>query len=63
MRIDLAHVAPKNIHDVSTRPGQDFWNFSNPRTDKTMQALKDVVRTSEVMVRGRIPGDAIIEFF
>ena len=63
VRIDLAHVAPKNIHDVSTRPGQDFWNFSNPRTDKTMQALKDVVRTSEVMVRGRIPGDAIIEFF
>jgi hypothetical protein len=47
--------------DVSTRAGQDFWSFSNPKatTKGRVQALKDVVRTSEVMIRGRIPGEAI----
>jgi hypothetical protein len=63
VRIDLAYIAPKNIHDLSTRKGQDTWNFSNPGSDKAMQALKDVVRTSEVLVRGTIPGRAITERF
>jgi hypothetical protein len=64
VRIDLAYIAPKNIHDVSTRQGQDFWNFNNPAAGTAaLQALKDVVRTSEVLIRGTIPGKAIIEFF
>jgi hypothetical protein len=65
VRIDLAYVSPANIHDVSTRRGQDFWNFSNPSptSGAAVQALKDVVRTSEVLIRGRIPGRAILEHF
>jgi len=64
VRIDLAYIAPKNIHDLSTRQGQDFWNFSHPAVGTAaMQALKDVVRTSEVLVRGTIPGKAILERF
>jgi hypothetical protein len=64
VRIDLAYISPKNIHDASTRRGQDFWNFSNPQAGTAaMQALKDVVRTSEVLIRGTIPGKAIVELF
>jgi hypothetical protein len=61
VRVDLSFLAQKNISDVSTRAGQDFWSFSNPKatTKGRVQALKDVVRTSEVMIRGRIPGEAI----
>ena len=61
VKIDLTFIAKNDIHDVSTRKGQDTWNFSNPDAANTggVQALKDVVRTSEVIIRGRIPAKAV----
>ncbi len=47
------------IFDPTTRKGQDAWNFSDPKTDIRRQALEDVVRTQEVLIKGEIPHDAI----
>jgi hypothetical protein len=63
VRIDLSYIDSKNLFDVSQRGGQDYWSFSNPGGGAQLQALKDVVRTSEVLIRGRIPASAIVERF
>ncbi|GAA4085557.1 eCIS core domain-containing protein [Streptomyces shaanxiensis] len=62
VRIDLLQVAPKNIFDLTKRENQSLWQLSNPKTPKMEQALQDVVRTQEVLVKGEIPGAAIVEF-
>ncbi|MFC5218307.1 eCIS core domain-containing protein [Streptomyces coerulescens] len=62
VRIDLLQVAPKNIFDLTKRENQSLWKLSNPKTSKMEQALQDVVRTQEVLVKGEIPGAAIVEF-
>lgn len=61
VRIDLLKIAAKNIHDPTTRKGQDTWKFSHPKDPQgpIRQALEDVVRTQEVLIRGEIPQDAI----
>ncbi len=63
IRIDLSYIEPKKIYDTSQRQGQDFWAFSKLGKDIKRQALKDVVRTSEIMIRGRIPPGAIVDHF
>jgi len=53
------------IFDLTTRRGQDTWNLSNPEFTKgakagtSRQALEDVVRTQEVLIKGDIPPEAI----
>jgi hypothetical protein len=50
---------------MTTRRGQDTWNLSNPeftragKAGTSRQALEDVVRTQEVLIKGDIPPDAI----
>jgi hypothetical protein len=59
VRIDLDFIKAGNLRDLSTRVGQDLWNFSDPGSDKAKQALADVIRTKEVLVKGEIPPEAI----
>jgi hypothetical protein len=61
VHIDLLLIAAKNIFDTTTRLGQDRWNLSNPDPKKgaSRQAIEDVVRTQEVLIRGDIPPKAI----
>lgn len=59
VRVDLLKISPKKLYDLTTRKGQDTWNLSNPKTDIKRQALEDVVRTQEVLIKGEIPPDAI----
>jgi hypothetical protein len=39
--------------------GQDEWNFTNQKTDIGKQALADVKRTQEVLIKGTIPAKAL----
>jgi len=65
VRIDLLLISSKIIFDLTTRRGQDTWNLSNPEFTKgakagtSRQALEDVVRTQEVLIKGDIPPEAI----
>ena len=59
VKIDLLWLSPKVIYDPTTKKGQDAWNFSDPKTNIVRQALEDVVRTEEVLIRGEIPQKAI----
>ncbi|HEX8115014.1 MAG TPA: hypothetical protein VF516_45110, partial [Kofleriaceae bacterium] len=65
VRIDLSLISSKVIFDLTTRRGQDTWNLSNPEFTKgakagtSRQALEDVVRTQEVLIKGDIPPEAI----
>ncbi|MEU2512100.1 eCIS core domain-containing protein [Streptomyces syringium] len=58
VRIDLLQISPKNIFDLTTKKAQDMWNLSHPKKDTTKQALQDVIRTREVLIKGEIPVDA-----
>jgi hypothetical protein len=62
VRIDLLHVSPKKIFDLTTKKGQDQWQLSNPKTPTRRQVLEDVIRTQEVLIKGEIPPDAIEKF-
>ncbi|HEX7841730.1 MAG TPA: DUF4157 domain-containing protein [Kofleriaceae bacterium] len=59
VRIDLLKISPKRIHDLTTKKGQDRWGLSHPKTDIKRQALEDVIRTQEVLIKGEIPFEAI----
>ncbi|MER7202317.1 hypothetical protein [Streptomyces sp. NPDC000188] len=59
IEIDLAHINPDYILDLTTRKGQQEWNLKAPGKTIRQQALRDVVRTQEVLVRGGIPKEAI----
>ncbi|MFE7167632.1 hypothetical protein [Streptomyces sp. NPDC057616] len=59
IEIDLAHINPDYILDLTTRAGQQEWNLKAPGKTIMQQALRDVVRTQEVLVRGGIPKEAI----
>ncbi len=59
VRIDLFRVSPKVIFDLTTRKGQDAWELSDPDTPIKRQALEDVIRTEEVLIKGEIPQRAI----
>ena len=59
VKIDLLWISPKVIFDLTTRKGQDTWKFSDPKTPIVRQALEDVVRTQEVLIKGEIPQEAI----
>ncbi|MFE9822853.1 DUF4157 domain-containing protein [Streptomyces sp. NPDC005791] len=59
IEIDLAHINPDYILDLTTRKGQREWNLTTPGKKIMQQALRDVVRTQEVLVRGTIPKAAI----
>ncbi|HEU4727812.1 MAG TPA: hypothetical protein VFT22_07990, partial [Kofleriaceae bacterium] len=61
VRIDLLHISPKKVFDLSTRKGQDRWELSNPTSSVKRQVLEDVIRTQEVLIKGEIPYDAIEE--
>ncbi|MFF4749619.1 eCIS core domain-containing protein [Streptomyces sp. NPDC002514] len=58
-RIDLSYVNPKNIFDLTTTVGQREWKLDSPGTAVLQQALRDVVRTQEVLIKGIIPQGAI----
>ena len=58
-RIDLLYVSPKVIFDLTTKKGQDRWELSSPDRKVTRQALEDVIRTQEVLVKGEIPDRAV----
>ncbi|MFG2654358.1 DUF4157 domain-containing protein [Streptomyces sp. NPDC048425] len=58
-RIDLSHINPKNIFDLTTVVGQREWKLDSPGTAVMQQALRDVIRTQEVLIRGIIPQGAI----
>ncbi|MEU1372438.1 DUF4157 domain-containing protein [Streptomyces triculaminicus] len=62
VRIDLFQISPKNIFDLTSRKGQDRWGLSHPVKDRMKQALQDVIRTREVLIKSGIPLDAIVEF-
>ena len=59
VRIDLCHISSKNLFDLSTRVGQDEWGLSDPKSEKAEQALKDVIRTQEVLIKQTIPPQAL----
>ncbi|MDO0931821.1 DUF4157 domain-containing protein [Streptomyces sp. DG2A-72] len=57
--IDLSHINQKNIFDLTTTVGQREWKLDSPGTAVLQQALRDVIRTQEVLIRGVIPQSAI----
>ena len=65
VRIDLLLISPKKILDLTTLHGQTTWDLSNPtfkhgaKATTSRQALEDVVRTQEVLIKGEIPYKAI----
>ncbi|BAZ31241.1 hypothetical protein NIES4074_37130 [Cylindrospermum sp. NIES-4074] len=59
VKIDLLYIDPENILDLTTKVGQDEWGFSATAKGAALQALKDVIRTQEVLIKGTIPKDAI----
>ncbi|MGW7381188.1 eCIS core domain-containing protein [Streptomyces sp. NPDC054794] len=58
-RIDLSYINPQNIFDLTTAVGQREWKLDSPGTAVLQQALRDVIRTQEVLIRGIIPQGAI----
>src|SRR5262245_48980952 len=60
-RIDLCYIRSRSIFDLSTRVGQDEWGLSYPTTEKAKQALKDVIRTQEVLIKSEIPAEALLK--
>ncbi|MDJ0728125.1 MAG: hypothetical protein QNJ38_23760 [Prochloraceae cyanobacterium] len=62
VKIDLLGIDPKNIVDVSTKQGLINNEFPLPVSDELssgMQATRDAIRTQEVVVKDRIPGNLI----
>lgn len=60
VKLDLLYIDPENILDVSTKVGQEEWGFrSAGAAPSVLQAIKDVERTQEVLIKGIIPRDAI----
>ena len=63
VRIDLLYISPSNLLDLSTPAGQNAHGFFGGAPGTPPQnALLDVRHTREVLIRGRIPREAIIEF-
>lgn len=62
--IDLARVPQDMIQDVSGGKGlgEDGWKFlqGNPQNRLDVQPWKDVLRTSEILLEGAIPKNAIV---
>ncbi|MBG0856536.1 DUF4157 domain-containing protein [Streptomyces spinoverrucosus] len=56
--IDLLHVSPTQIYDLTGAVEQEFYGLANPVASQR-QALQDVVRTQEVLIHGTIPAEAI----
>jgi hypothetical protein len=59
VRIDLLQISPKKIFDMTTKKGQDRWEFSHPTSPAMRQVIEDVIRTQEVLIKGEIPYDAV----
>jgi hypothetical protein len=59
VEIDLAYINADYIIDLTTKKAHARWNFNKPGTKILQQALEDVNRTQEVLVRGRIPAAAV----
>lgn len=59
--IKLFHIDSANILDLSTRVGQEKWGIFDARAgrNESHQAVRDVIRTREVLIRGTIPRKAI----
>jgi len=58
-QVDLSYIAPDNIINLSSRAGQKAFGLANPQGSAAVQALKDAERTGEVLIRGKIPQEAI----
>ncbi|WP_416483804.1 eCIS core domain-containing protein [Streptomyces sp. CL12] len=56
--IDLLHVSPTQIYDLTGVNEQEFYGLANPAASQR-QALQDVVRTQEILIHGTIPAKAI----
>ncbi|MFD0308980.1 DUF4157 domain-containing protein [Streptomyces sp. NPDC127119] len=56
--IDLLHVSPTQIFDLTGSEEQELYGLANPVRSQR-QALQDVVRTQEVLIHGLIPAEAI----
>ena len=56
--IDLLHVSPSQIYDLTGAAEQEYYELANPLASQR-QALQDVVRTQEVLIHGTIPKTAI----
>lgn len=60
VRIDLLHVSPSQIFDLTNAADQERWGLAKLGKGER-QALQDVVRTQEILIHGSIPKDAILE--
>ena len=59
-RVDLSRIAPDDIINLSTRAGQKTYHLDKPVGGAAVQALADVQRTGEILIRGTIPQEAIL---
>ncbi|NUK77383.1 DUF4157 domain-containing protein [Streptomyces lunaelactis] len=58
--IDLAQISRGDIFDLTSRRGQRTWELHNAVTGNHMlDVVEDVIRTQEVIIRRKIPFDAI----
>ncbi|MFJ8761767.1 hypothetical protein [Streptomyces cyaneofuscatus] len=58
IRIDLAYIAPNNLRNLTTVEGhQQFILSSKP--ERMVRAVRDAVRTQEVLIFGAVPDKAI----
>jgi len=60
VEINLFRIRSANIFDLSTRTAQQHWGiFAEGATGAQEQAMRDTLRTMEVLIRGDIPFDAV----
>ncbi|OUC15951.1 MAG: hypothetical protein B0A82_04145 [Alkalinema sp. CACIAM 70d] len=60
VEINLFRISSSNIFDLSTRVSQQHWGiFAESAPPVQEQAMRDTLRTMEVLIRGDIPFDAV----
>ncbi|MGI0495389.1 eCIS core domain-containing protein [Alkalinema pantanalense CENA528] len=60
IRIDLFRIDPSKIIDLTSPAELNRWGFFSGTIDP--RAASDAARTKEVLIRGGIPGNAIVEY-
>ena len=60
IKIDLLWIKKENIIDLSTREAAAHWGLTQPG-EAVERALKDVLFTKEVLIKGGIPRNAIVD--
>jgi hypothetical protein len=63
VQINLFFMSSGQIFDLSTRAAQEHWNIASDAPGGAQaQAMKDTIRTMEVLIKGKIPAKAVVKW-